>query len=428
MGLLDFMNSPTGQGLLSAVAAGAAGARKGTPWNNFGRGALGGLAGYADAQDQLQQKDENAFQRQFRQMQLDQARQQMADREAYRAQFTPDTRKPFEADNPFGEDLGNLQTGTAPSFAGQEIDPKLAAVAPFLEPKEFLTALGGGGDQMFGKIMPHAYTPESLSAYQKSRNFADLKPIAGGANFGNVNPGQFTPESLAVYAQTGNYADLVPRVAPMKINTGASEVIIEPTTNRVLGTYAKGLAPSEMPSVIAAQEEAKQGAVLGAKTAGARQEKEAKAQADAESINSLASEADRLLDKASSGKAEAAISSGKSFVGISDEKTQADASLKVIAGQLVGKVPRFEGPQSDADRLLYEQMAGRVGDPTVPTEDRRAALKTMQRLHSKYDQPQKARPSASALPKFGEVRNGYRFVGGKGANPNDAKNWRKVEQ
>ena len=84
MGLLDFMNSPTGQGLLSAVAAGAAGARKGTPWNNFGRGALGGLAGYADAQDQLQQKDENAFQRQFRQMQLDQARQQMADQQAQR--------------------------------------------------------------------------------------------------------------------------------------------------------------------------------------------------------------------------------------------------------------------------------------------------------------------------------------------------------
>ncbi len=41
-GLLNFFQSPGGQGLLSAVAGYAAGARRGTPVNNIGRGLLSG--------------------------------------------------------------------------------------------------------------------------------------------------------------------------------------------------------------------------------------------------------------------------------------------------------------------------------------------------------------------------------------------------
>jgi hypothetical protein len=33
----------------------------------------------------------------------------------------------------------------------------------------------------------------------------------------------------------------------------------------------------------------------------------------------------------------------------------------------------------------------------------------------------------SAMPKFGEIRNGYRFIGGKNADPNDPKNWKEVK-
>lgn len=76
-GLLDLINSPAGMGLLSAVASGAAGARQNTPWNNFGRGALGGLAGYSQANDQIKQDEENAFQKQFRQTQMEQMQRQL---------------------------------------------------------------------------------------------------------------------------------------------------------------------------------------------------------------------------------------------------------------------------------------------------------------------------------------------------------------
>lgn len=75
MGLLDqfseFAKTPAGQGLLSAAFGGLAGARRGTPLNNIGRGGLAGLAGYSGAIDRQSQEGEQAFQKQFRQMQMD---------------------------------------------------------------------------------------------------------------------------------------------------------------------------------------------------------------------------------------------------------------------------------------------------------------------------------------------------------------------
>lgn len=49
MGLLDFMQTPGGQALLSGVASYAANARRGQPVNSIGRGLLGGAMGYQNA-------------------------------------------------------------------------------------------------------------------------------------------------------------------------------------------------------------------------------------------------------------------------------------------------------------------------------------------------------------------------------------------
>lgn len=63
MGLLDdfsgFMNTPGGMGLLSAVASGLAGARRGQPMNSIGAGLLGGLQGFAQGQGLQQQQQFN---------------------------------------------------------------------------------------------------------------------------------------------------------------------------------------------------------------------------------------------------------------------------------------------------------------------------------------------------------------------------------
>lgn len=325
-------------------------------------------------------------------------------------QGTPEKTEAFQADNPFGENLGNLQTMT-PAKPGSKNDALLVALQSRspqwqqIAMQQMARQANKSPRDQFGAVMPADYTTESLANFQSSGNYGDLVPVKGKANFGNVNPGQFTPESLAIYAQSGNYGDLVPRFAPMKIDTGQAAVVIDPQTGRVTRTFAKGLEPGQDPNVIAAQESARQTAKAAAEAQAARTAKATQTQENATSISSLASEAERLLPQASSGKAEAAMSAGKRMVGISDKKTQADAALDVIAGQLVGKVPRFEGPQSDADRLLYEKMAGRVGDPTVPYKDRLSALHTMQRLHQQYAnrpaaQAQRPAPTQAPAVKF----------------------------
>lgn len=85
MGLLDTLNTPAGMGLLSALAGGLAGARRGQPINNLGRGAVSGLMGYSNAQDQIRQDEENAFQRQYREMQMSEIQRKIEQQKAEQA-------------------------------------------------------------------------------------------------------------------------------------------------------------------------------------------------------------------------------------------------------------------------------------------------------------------------------------------------------
>lgn len=74
-----------------------------------------------------------------------------------------------------------------------------------------------------------------------------------------------------------------------------------------------------------------------------------------------------------SGVGQAADSVGR-FFGESISGSSEATTMKSLGGWLTGKVPRFEGPQSDPDRLYYEQMAAKVGDAGYPVEERLAAL------------------------------------------------------
>ncbi|MFE6189977.1 hypothetical protein ACFQ6U_36855, partial [Streptomyces sp. NPDC056465] len=69
---------------------------------------------------------------------------------------------------------------------------------------------------------------------------------------------------------------------------------------------------------------------------------------------------------------------------VSTEGAKATAGLNVLAAKLVGKVPRFEGPQSDKDVMLYRQAAGDLANPQLPVGTRMAALQTMRDLNTSY--------------------------------------------
>lgn len=76
-GLLDFVKTPEGQGLLSGIFGYAANARRGQPINSLGRGGIAGLMGYANAQDRQDQQAETQWMKQYRQVQMDKAQYEM---------------------------------------------------------------------------------------------------------------------------------------------------------------------------------------------------------------------------------------------------------------------------------------------------------------------------------------------------------------
>lgn len=81
-GLLDFLSTPSGVGLLSAVAGGMTGANRGTPINNIGRGLASGLMGYQGAQALDVQNKKSAVEEQYRALQIGQMQRQMEQQKA----------------------------------------------------------------------------------------------------------------------------------------------------------------------------------------------------------------------------------------------------------------------------------------------------------------------------------------------------------
>lgn len=77
-GLLDFIKTPEGQGLLSAAAGGMASARRGAPVNSIGRGLLAGVTGYGNALDRETLEADRAFNKQYKTAQMTKIEQEIA--------------------------------------------------------------------------------------------------------------------------------------------------------------------------------------------------------------------------------------------------------------------------------------------------------------------------------------------------------------
>jgi len=91
-----------------------------------------------------------------------------------------------------------------------------------------------------------------------------------------------------------------------------------------------------------------------------------------------------LLDRANGSTLGAMGSSANKFVGRSTPATQANAELAVLGNTLVSNIPRMQGPQSDKDVEFYKSQAGKLGDPSVPADDKRAAIASIRKLQEKY--------------------------------------------
>jgi hypothetical protein len=60
----------------------------------------------------------------------------------------------------------------------------------------------------------------------------------------------------------------------------------------------------------------------------------------------------------------------------------------------------MEGPQSDRDTVLYRQMASQIGDRTVPVENRKLALETLQTLMNEQREIRRSRIARGEGPVY----------------------------
>jgi hypothetical protein len=87
-----------------------------------------------------------------------------------------------------------------------------------------------------------------------------------------------------------------------------------------------------------------------------------------------------LIDQSTGSGAGALYDTGARFFGSATKGDIAIGQLKPIADLAVKMVPRFEGPQSNADTASYTAAAGQLADPGLPREVRKAAGKEVLRL------------------------------------------------
>jgi len=114
-----------------------------------------------------------------------------------------------------------------------------------------------------------------------------------------------------------------------------------------------------------------------------------------QTVLDLAERAKKVLPQSSSGLISSLFTMATDAAGIPTDKSKADGQLRVIGGALTSNIPRMEGPQSDADRLLYQQSAADVANPNKPYQTRMAALETVIGLNEKYAATPTAPPPGS---------------------------------
>jgi hypothetical protein len=124
-----------------------------------------------------------------------------------------------------------------------------------------------------------------------------------------------------------------------------------------------------------------------------------------------------LIDQSTGSGAGRLVDIGAEFFGTATEGAVAIGKLKPIADLALKMVPRFEGPQSNADTTSYKEAAGQLADPTLPTKIRKEAGKTVLRLmkerKNQFVTPELASEGVGATPSPTNPSSGQTTKGTK---------------
>jgi len=368
-GLLDFVKTPAGQGLLAAAFGGLASARSDRgPLNTIGAAGLSGIAGYSAANSNaLKQQKADLQQRQREAIPTlygkDAQGKTTFDWQTAASLLPPDdvlkyAQLPNATRSKVARTLdvpganGNKQTMQYDEYG----DPIGQAIDSYVAPQLVDT----GGAKQFA--IPNAGQSFAMSM-SPGEQAANARGWAGIANQRQQN---------GIMQDANNINRMAQRTEIVPGADGQNYLIDRGTGQAKLATTESG-AP-----------------VMSGKAA----EDARKRTRDANDSVELIGIARKTLPGATgSGVGAAADTTGR-FFGVSSEGAQKAAQLEALGGALVMKMPRMEGPQSNMDQMLYREMAGKVGDRTVPIPERQAALETVEKLLGKYaTSPQQASPA-----------------------------------
>lgn len=185
------------------------------------------------------------------------------------------------------------------------------------------------------------------------------------------------------------------------INMGGSTAVVD-ATGMPVAQYAKSLPPEAQPYVKGQQAEAQARAAQGVSQQAAASKKVAQAGDTLQTLNQVA---EIFRSGAVTGSGVGTLANTvRRAAGVSTAATKNDAQLKMLSGKLLMNVPRFEGPQSDKDVATYREMAGSLGDSTIPLADRKATLQRMRDMAGRAagsNSPAAPLSDADLLKKYG---------------------------
>lgn len=189
-GLLRAFESPAAQGLLNAAANGLAGAKRGQPWNNFGKALQGGLLGYTNA---VEQQSQNEMQSLLLGQMKRQNELNMLGDKYYKS--------------PAQVALAQGATQGAPTQGGFDGQGSYVPTSSPLGPTNASASLLPTSRPTFDT---EGYLNERMR-FDPTGTIAMRNNMAKDLPFDKINPSNFTPESLNTFSRTRSYGDLVHR-------------------------------------------------------------------------------------------------------------------------------------------------------------------------------------------------------------------------
>ena len=193
-GLLDFIGTPEGQGLLATVFGGMAGARRGQPLNSLGRAGMAGLMGYGNALDRDAQAGKDAQARNIDPAIL--AREEWEYRKNnpvltdvrtseqknwdFGNTLSPEQRAQFMAGNKASAEPSSIQEWNAYQSmtpAQQQAFREMKRATQMVDMGGFVAPAIGGGK--LGQPIPKTLTPGDLPAIRGAQAEATSKAAAG---------------------------------------------------------------------------------------------------------------------------------------------------------------------------------------------------------------------------------------------------------